>query len=354
MKKVKSYLIVAGTLGLLLSVKLLFFPNGKKAGIRKDLKNSAYPVSVYVVGKEALEEKLYANGTLVPFESAEIRTEASGILTYLNVPEGKMVPEGTLLAKSSDSELRAQLEKVKVQIRFAKETEARHQQLYKANGLSKEEYDLSRSALALLVADSNHIAAQLHKTEVRAPFTGILGIKNVSKGSYVTPSVVITQLQQTHPIKLEFSVPEKYAHFFKKGEQVVFRIEGLTHKHKAIIALKDPIVDSQSRGVRFQAHASNASNELLSGSFAQVELSLGSKPKAVFVPTDAIIPTLKGKKLYVIANSKAQERRVETGLRTEDYIQVLSGVEVGDSVIVDGNTQLKLGATLKVLKSKEL
>lgn len=354
MKKFKSYLIISLGLGLLLSVKLLFFPAEKKgANARKDAKKGGNPISVFVVGNKSLDDKLIANGTLVAQENADLRVQASGIITHLYLPEGKVVDEGTLLLKVNDADLKAQFEKIKVQIKLAKEIEDRQAKLFKSQGISAQEYDITRSNLSSLKADSAYVMAQIAKTEIRAPFTGVLGIKNVSIGSYITPATVVTHIQQTHPIKVEFSVPEKYARLFNVGDALSFKTEGQDKSYTAKVTVKESIVDLNSRSVRYHATTGNTQGALLPGAFAKVELALKDKPNALFVPTDAIIPVLKGKKVYIVKNGIALEKIVETGLRTEDHIQILSGLSVGDSVVLDGNTQLKTGHAVKVPLGKK-
>ena len=160
-------------------------------------------------------------------------------------------------------------------------------------------------------------------------------------------------IHQIDPVKIEFSIPEKYSHLFTVGDEISFKTEGLANAFSAKIAVKDPAVDLASRSVRFHALTSNPNNLLLPGAFVRVELVVDNNLKTLFVPTEAIVPSAKGKKIFTVKDGEAKEKIVETGIRTEDYVQVLSGMEVGDSVVINGNFQLKNNSPVKVYKGKK-
>lgn len=147
-------------------------------------------------------------------------------------------------------------------------------------------------------------------------------------------------------------MPEKYADLLRSGDPISFKIDGTANSFHGKIIVKDPKIDATNRSVRYRAISQNPKGQLLPGAFARIELSLKSKQGNVFVPTECIVPTLKGKKVYVVKNGLAAEQVVETGLRTTDKIQILSGLSAGDSVIVTGNFQLKTGAEVKVIPAK--
>lgn len=353
MKTVRNYLIAALVIGTLLGAKAWWFP-GEKAKEKgaKEGKKNATTVSVFVAGEGKLEDKLFASGTLLATEEAELKTETSGRVILLNLPEGKTVKAGTLLLKVNDADLQAQLNKTSIQIRLAHETEQRVRRLLQVEGSSRQEHDNAVAALQALKADSAYLQAQIAKTEIRAPFDGVIGIRSVSIGSYVTPLVAVAKIHQIKPIKIDFSLPEKYTPLLKTGDEVHFKTESSTQSFSGKIIVKDPEVDFNTRSVRYRALSNNAKEILLPGAYARVEIPLKKSSEYLFVPTEAIVPFLKGKKVFVVKDGVAEEKIVETGLRTEDHIQVLSGLEVGDSVVVNGNYQLKKGAPVKVKQPK--
>ncbi|MBC7451688.1 MAG: efflux RND transporter periplasmic adaptor subunit, partial [Cytophagales bacterium] len=298
-------------------------------------------------------DHVYASGTIIANEEAELKAEASGTITYIHLPEGKFVKAGTLLLKVNDADLRAQFDKLNIQLKLAEQNELRQRKLLQINGISQQDYDIIRANLYSLKADSAFHQAQITKTEIRAPFDGVIGIRNVSLGSYLTPAITVAQIHQIDPVKIDFTLPEKYSSLFKEGENIHFKTEGSVTDYTAKIFVKDPKVDINSRSVRYRARVNNQDKQLSPGAFVRIELSLHDNRSALFVTTEAVIPVLKGKKVYVIKDGLAEERMVETGLRTEDHVQILSGLVAGDSVAVNGNFQLKQGSSVKVVGSSQ-
>lgn len=354
MKKIQPYLIAAVSISLLIYSKFLFFPveKAKAASPDKTIKKQI-PVTVFVVSDKRLKDKIYASGTIVANEQAELKAEASGNIIYINLPEGKKVAAGTLLLKVNDADLKAQADKLNVQLQLARRDLFRQQRLLQSNGVSKQEFDVSESSVYALKADSAYQAAQIAKTEVRAPFNGVIGIRNVSVGSYLTPAITVARIHQIDPVKIDFSLPEKYSSLFNTGDVIHFKTEGSAINYSAKITVKDPLVDVNSRSIHYRAVAANSDKKLSPGAFIRIELLLKHNTDALFVTTAAIIPVLNGKKVYVVKNGLAEERFVETGLRTEEHVQILSGLSIGDSVVVNGNFQLKEGSAVKVSGTKK-
>jgi membrane fusion protein (multidrug efflux system) len=355
MKRAKNYIILLISIITLVVVKIYFFPfeKGKASSVDKQGKKPALPVSVFVVGNEKLQNKIFSNGKILANEEAELRIEANGRITYLNLPEGKFVSSGTLLLKLNDAEQKTQLAKIEAQLKLASSTETRRKQLLEINGISKEEYESSLSSLLSLKADSAYIRTQIAKTELYAPFSGVIGIRNVSPGSYITPSIIVASIHQVDPVKVEFSMPERYSLLFKVGDEITFIKEGSDKTFHARITVQDPLVDQANGNVRYRALAKNSTGELLPGSFARIEFLLKEEDnKAVFVPTEAIVPVAKGKKVFVVEDGVAKERFVDTGIRTENFLQIFSGLHPGDSVVIKGNFQLKDNSPVKVGKPK--
>ncbi|MDB5273997.1 MAG: yegM [Chitinophagaceae bacterium] len=354
MKKIKNYVIAVIIISLLVFVKAAFFPSLKTKENRSDKKEKKpVPVSVFIVGYDKIQNKVLCNGKILANEEVELRTEASGKISYLNLPEGKFVKAGTLLVKLNAQEQQTQLEKIEAQLILARTTVSRRRELLETHSVSKEEYENAVSTHAALKADSALIQAQIAKKIIHAPFDGVIGIRNVSIGSYITPDIITAVIHQVDPVKVEFSLPERYAPLFRVGDEIDFRTEGSNTLYKGKIVVQDPAVDLASGNVRYHAWSKNSKDELLPGSFAQIELLLKEDKGSVFVPTEAIVPVAKGKKVFVVQNGVAKERIVTMGVRTENYLQILSGIEPGDSVVVKGNFQLKDDVAVKTGKKKK-
>lgn len=354
MKNAKKYIIGLLVLSVLVFVKAKFFSGEKGKGktAAKGYKKPPVPVSVFVVGDEHLANKIYTNGKILANEAVEIKTEVSGRLVYLYLPEGKQVKQGTLLLRLNDAEYEAQLLKIKAQLALASSNELRTRQLLESHSISKTEYETGQANLASLKADSAYIQSQIAKTKVYAPFSGIVGVRNVSLGSYLSSSIVAANIHQTDQVKIDFTLPERYASLLKVGDAISFTTEGASTVHAGKITVKDPMVDQESGSIRYRAISNNPKGDLIPGSFARVTFQLKENADAVFIPTEAIVPVEKGKKVYLVKEGEVKEQIVETGIRTENYLQILSGLKAGDSVVIKGNFQLKNNSPVKVSKKK--
>ena len=313
---------------------------------------SVLPVDIYVAKEVNQSNTVYASGTVVPNEEVEIRSEASGRLIALNIREGRYIKKGEVIAKLNDADLKSQLKKLEFEVSLASQTEARQRKLLEINAISKEEYDMAVNKVNTLGADKEFLEVQLEKTTIIAPFSGRMGLKNISEGAYITPNVIIANLVQTNPLKLDFSVPEKYAAKIKVGQTIKFSIDGEDESISARIIAKDPKIDEELRTLRVRATANNSKGRYLPGMFVKVEMPLGEEA-SIMIPTESIIPILKGKKIYVVKDGKATEVIIRTGLRTDTEVQVTEGIEIGDSVIVSALMSMKpnLPVTLRNLST---
>jgi len=310
-------------------------------------KSLGIPVDVYVAKLVNKSNVVYATGTVVPNEEVELRSEVSGRLVQLNIREGSYVQKGKLIAKLNDADLLAQVKKLDFEEQLAGQTEARYKKLIDIDAISKEEYDLAVNRINTLSADKELLKVQLEKTRVVAPFSGRIGFKYISEGAYITPNTVIANLVQSNPVKLDFTVPEKYVSKIKVGNEILFTTEGDDIKTSAKIIAIDPKIDEELRTLKVRASANNKGGKYLPGMFIRVEAPLGDE-ESIMIPTESIIPILKGKKIYVMKNGKAKEAIISTGLRTDTEVQVIEGLEVGDSVIVSALMSMKENTDVSV------
>jgi membrane fusion protein (multidrug efflux system) len=325
---------------------------GKETGGKKGA-GRGMNVEGMVVKHSSFASLLEVTGTVEANEAVVLRSEVSGLVTSINFKEGSFVNKGTLLVKINDRDIQAQLREAQTKQNLSATTENRAKQLLAKGAISQEEYDASLADLQSLKAQAQLIRAQLAKTAIVAPFSGRIGLRSISAGEYVTPSTVIANLLSTNPVKITFSVPEKYVAQIKTNNEITFKIDGSNKTFKGKIFAIEPGINQQTRTLQIKALAPNPNNELLPGSFAQIKLSLSVLPNAILVPSEAIIPVLKGKTVFISKNGVAKQINVEAGTRTADSIVINAGLKVGDTVLTTGSMLLKPNAPVKVKVAKK-
>lgn len=336
-----------------LGITILQSCNSKKTDASTQARGRTMgPISVdaFVVKPSSISEDVQVPGSLLPFEETQIKAEVGGRVTELNIDEGKVVQKGALLVKLFDGDLQAQLKKLQVQLKIAEKTEERNRELLKISGISQQEYDLSSLNVENLKADIESTQIAISKTTIRAPYTGKLGLKNVSLGAYVSPQDVITNIRQVDKLKLEFAVPEKYAKEIGPGYVVKFRVDGGDSDHSAEVMATESSVDQTTRTLQIRAVVKEGHHELVPGIFAKVNLQLGKNTNALLVPTQAVIPTARNKQVIVLKNDSALFTVVQTGIRDSAYVQVLSGLKPGDTVVTTGLMAVRPNSKVKVTK----
>jgi membrane fusion protein (multidrug efflux system) len=309
---------------------------------------SVLTVNGIVTKAENFSNSLAIAGTIEANEQVDIRSEVSGLVTEIQFTEGTNVSKGKVLLKINDLELQAQLSQALTRQKLAQETEFRAGKLLEKEAISKEEYDVALSELRSLQSQTQLIRAQLAKTLIRAPFSGKIGLRTISAGEYITPASNIARLVSTNPVKILFSIPEKYAGTIKLNTQISFTVAGSDKPYSGSVYAIEPGIDMSTRTLQLKAKASNNTGELLPGSFAKIDLPLTNINDAILVPTESIIPVLQGKKVYISSNGKAKEVLVETGTRTNKSVLILSGLGIGDTVLTSGIMSLKNDVPVKV------
>ncbi len=327
-------------------------------GKKKDPKPSqagpgnAPPMRVdgYVVMLQPFQENIEVPGTVVANEVAEIHPEVSGRIVQLNVVEGRIVGKGALLAKLYDGDLRAQLNKLQVQLALAQKTEERQAQLLKIQGISQQDYDISLLQVNSLNADIGILQTSIAKTVVRAPFTGKIGLNKISPGAYVTPASVIATINQTDQLKLDFTVPEKYTGQIKVGQRVSFSIEGSKKQLDATVVATDANLMENTRSLTIRASIMGKDDALIAGAFAKVHLSFDPDPNSILIPTQAVLPQARGKKVILYKGGTAVFADVTTGIRDSARVQITEGLNAGDTVVVTGLLSVRPEAKIQIGK----
>ncbi len=327
-------------------------------------KQPPLPVEAMIVSEKELSADIEIPGSILAYESTEIHPEVSGRLVALNVREGAIVGKGTLLAKLYDGDLQArmkslevQLKKSEIQLKIAQQTEERSAKLLKIQGISQQDYDMTLLQVNNIMADMGIINAQMGeiranmtKLNIYAPYSGKLGLKNISPGSYVTPATTITTISQVNQLKLQFNIPEKYGATIKNGQMVEFTIDGSQKNFSASVLATEDAIEENTRSLAVRALVKGNDPELIPGAFARVKIVLSKNENALMIPTNSIVPQGRKKLIYVFKGNKAISTEITTGVRDSTNIQVLTGLNKGDTVITTGLLFLKPNAEVKVTK----
>jgi membrane fusion protein (multidrug efflux system) len=305
-------------------------------------------VTVHTVTPQPLAERLNTTGTLRANEQVELTTEIAGKVESIRFQEGSSVESGEVLLELDDTELSAQHERAIHRVELATRREVRQRQLLDDGLVSPQEYDSVRTELDVLRAELALVEAQLAKTTLRAPFGGIVGLRFVSPGSYVTQQTSIASLQDLDPIKVDFTVPERYAARISIGDRVDLAVAGVDGAFPAEVYAIEPVVDPATRSLVVRARRANPSGRLRPGAFADVAVVISETANALAVPSVAVIPELGGKKVFVVEGGVAQARPIQTGIRTETMVEVTEGLEAGEQVIVSGVERVRAGDAVDV------
>lgn len=347
MKKKYIYWGLVIVVAFLLALPKISWESGD-AQASQNQKSNTVEADVMIMSEKEMAEKLYLNASLMGDEEIELRPEIAGKVIKINFDEGSKVKKGDLLVKINDADLQAQLDKVKSQIKLAEEKEFRSKKLLEQNLISQEEYDVVLNELSSRKADKALLTAQIDKTEIRAPFDGIVGLRSISEGSFINSSISIAVLTKINPIKIDFALPIKHANKVEIGDKVKVTVPNSDKEYTANIYAIDPKVDPTTRTLKVRAKTENGTGILLPGSYAEVEVVLDKNANSISVPTEAVVPDIGGEMVYLFKNGKAAPSRIKAGVRTNTEVQVIEGISAGDTVIVSAIIQLRPGIDVSI------
>lgn len=337
-------LIFVSIVGLTLSCK-----EKSKAGPAPGVRRSGQvSVEVMVIKPDTLLNIIYSTGTLLPNEKVELRNEVSGRIIGIYFDEGTEVKQGTLLLKMNDQDLQAQLNKNSVQEKLARDEEFRKRQLLDIKAISQEEYDVVANTLKSVQAEKQILDAQISKTQIFAPLSGKIGLRNVSPGSYIPSNTLIATLQQVDPIKIEFAVPEKYTQLVRSGMTISFSMDYTQEPFSGKVYAVESGVDEGTRTIKVRAACSNSRRLLVPGTFARISVVLEEIPDAIKIPSEALVGDISGNKVFLVRGGKATSAPIFAGIRTNKEVQIIQGLHPGDSLIVTGLLQVNDGTPVTV------
>jgi len=352
--KVPNWIIIILVIAALIASKYIFFAKKDDKGGSASKSKTSMPVTAnyYIALEQVLSNSLSVIGKTGAFNQVDILPEINGKITAIYFKEGENVTKGTLLVKLNDADLQAQLLKIKTQIKLSELKLNRLKQLLQVKGVSVEEYEVQENELNVLKAEEAFTLAQLAKTNINAPFSGVLGLKKVSEGAYVNANTPIVSLVQMSPLYIEFSLPEKYSQLINKGDKINFKMEqgmGPFNLNAQVYAI-EPIIDEATKSIKLRAQFNGTPN-FYPGVFVLVQVNLTESAKAIMVPTQCIIPTLKGQKVFIYKNGNAIETPVKIGFRNDQMIQIMEGLTAGDTVLTTGLLGIKKDSKIKLLKA---
>jgi len=296
-------------------------------------------------------KQVEVTGNIMANEEVILYPEVAGKVVHIYFNEGASVKQNDLLVKINDIELQAQLRKAISTQKLKQQNEQRAKQLLDKGGISNEAYDIALNEWLSIQADVDLLKEQIRKTEIRAPFNGKIGLRNVSVGSYVNPSTRIAALQNMNPIKIEFAVPEKHAAFIQTGNTIQFETVAKKQFQARIYAI-EPKVDEATRNVVMRALTNNDNGALLPGTFVKINLQLQQQKESFQIPTQAVVPILKGQKVFVVQGDSVIERKIKVTDRNDVSITVEEGLNNGDEVVVEGVMYLREGSKVQVVNKK--
>lgn len=344
MKRIIAIVFAILVLGLI----IIFKPSGKTSpkGIGGAAK-APIAVTFAIVRDTVFTRSMIVTGNLAPHDMVRIAPEIAGRINSLSFTEGSRVAQGQVIAKLDDSELQAQLSKLKALLALAETNAKREQSLLLGGATSQELFERAENTVTTILADIAVVKAAITKTSIRAPFSGTIGMKQLSKGSYVSPGSVITELVNTKPIRIEASIPERHGTHLKKGMTIQFRQAGDPTMHEAIIHAVNPLIDNATRTIGIIALNKNLHDEFKAGSFAEIILPLSNPEPTILIPNEAVVPDIRGQRVFVLRNGKAIPQPIITGVRTDASLEILKGISIGDTLIISGASLVKPNAPVK-------
>ncbi len=349
-KTVKLILLIVIVLAVL---GWIFYPKIQQGAnsdpiANQPLQRPVLPVDIVIATPRQIENTIKITGAVQANESVSLRSEISGKIEKILFHEGQRVKKGEILLTINDDEIVAQVERLEYTQKLNEEIEYRQRQLLEKQAISREEYDIALTTVNTTLSDLKEREARLSKHSIRAPFNGIIGLRQVSEGSYISPNDLIANIYSIDPIKLEFSVPGKYSGMVNIGDKIVFMVEASEKKFEGSIYAVEPKIDPQTRTLQIRAITKNDAEVLIPGQFANIDYILDVLPNALMIPAEAVIPEMNSHKIFICKNGIASQVQIEIGMRTEKEVHVIAGLVPGDSVITTGILQMREGLKVSV------
>jgi len=302
-------------------------------------------VEAIVAVSEELKSSVRGVGILQPAKEVDIQAEMAGKIQAVYFKDGQNVRSGESLIKIEDANLRAIMTRASSKLSLSRSTAHRKKQQFDAGAISSQEWETVLADMRMAEADSVEAAANLQKTLIRAPFDGKLGISNVAIGKHVTVGNYIVKIVQKYPLRVDFSVADKYASVLKTGMEVELIRNAV--RYKAIIEALESALDGSTRTLLARAAINGKPDELVPGAPLEFSLDLPTK-ETLTVPPEAIGSDALGSNVYLYKGGKAELTRIKLGTRLVDRVEVLDGIYVGDTVLCVGASPVRNGGSVEI------
>lgn len=356
MKK-KTKIIVFGSIAVLM-LGMAFFPTIKRqltsskqigAPVRGgESGRSELVVNATILQPQTLNNMFRITGILLPDEEVDLTFETAGKITEIYFQEGTFVQQSTLLAKVNDAPLQAELKKLQAQLPLAEDRLFRQQTLLDKDAISQETYQSVFTQFETLKADIELVKARIRQTELRAPFSGMIGLRQVSEGAYASPTVVIANLTKISPLKIEFSLTQNFVNLIKQGTEIQFTVENDLEVYNASVYAVESRLDVQTLSLFARARYDNTDGRIKPGQSASIRIKLDQIDNAIVIPSISTVKEMGRDITYVYKNGKAKETEIVTGMRTSSSVEVVSGLAVGDTLLTTGVMQLRSGMPVRI------
>lgn len=345
MKKILALGSAAILLGLLAYPKVLpLLGDAEQAPARA---GRAPAVQAMQLEPQPFETTITFNGTLRADKSIDLKSELRGKIERIAFTDGQQVNAGDLIVTIESGELVAELASVREQLTLARTTAERLQSLFESGSVTASERDDAVSRREVLAADERRLEVRLAKTQIEAPFSGTLGLRQISPGDLIEVDTLITTLQTLKELQVDFSVPERFRNEVEPGTPLSLHVAGHQQPFTAEVRAISPRVDIATRTLTVRADVANPDRRLLPGNYARVELVTRNEA-ALIVPSVAVLQSLDAVSVFTIEDGVAVRRTVETGLRTDSAVEILRGLNAGDTVITSGIQSVRDGQSVDV------
>ena len=299
------------------------------------------PVETVTLKAEPLDAALRTVGSLRADESVVVRPEVAGRIDRIAFTEGSRVSAGQVLFSLDDSIARAALNEATANLENSRRSAARAGELSKQKLIAQSDYDTARAALGVDQARVESARAALAKMTLRAPFSGQVGLRNVSVGEFVSVGQDLVTLVRLDPIEVDFAVPEGALSMIRTGQKLQLTVDAYPGQQFGgdVVAI-DPVVDPNSRSAKLRARIANPDGRLKPGQFAQLQLDTGgNRADAILVPEQALMQQGDTRYVFTVVDGKAKRADIKTGVRTPGFVQVVEGLKAGDVVITAGQAK---------------
>lgn len=307
------------------------------------------PVETALVQKGEIADEVEALGTLMADESVAIAPEIAGRLVNLGFREGDRVKLGQTLVELDTTILGQELKQAEVDLGLSRDTFERASSLVQRGSGTRVSLEQAQAQLAAAEVRLALGKARLEKATITAPIEGVVGLRAVSVGTYLTPGQTIVTLANLDPIKVDFRVPELLLRSIESRQKIRVRLDALPDRSfEGEVYAIDPVVDVNGRAIRLRARIANADLVLKPGLFARVTVVTGVRPDALIVPESAVVPDGEAKAVYVVDDGRAKLTRIKLGKRLPGRVEVASGLSLGQRIVTTGQFRLRDGTAVEL------